>query len=185
MYFLNKTPIADCTKMPSWTSIPDAIHRGIDLVSDYPTCKHLFRSLCNPADLQIAALVRSVGLVRPSQTTGEIIDALKSISQQLEGMEPKQAAAAVKSFKSKNVFPVSDHMSTLNAQTHDRRLCANDQSWFIYDDYEVHNCFAGRIPLLSAPPTAIPALDNLLSALKLKSRKLSEVVIKRSSPKGR
>lgn len=185
MYVLSKTATTDNTKLPSWLSIPEAMERGVDLVSDYPTCQHLFRSLCNPESLQIDALVRSVSLVRPSQTTREIIDGLKTVSKHMASMESKQAAATVKSLRLKKIFPVSDRIESVNAQKSDRLVCADDQSWFINDSCEFNNSFAGRVPLLTTTPTTVAALGNLLSALKLESRKLSKVVIQRSTPKGR
>lgn len=182
---LSTTTIAGSKGLFSWVRISEAIEKGVDLISDYPTCQHLFRSLCDPDNLQIDTLVRSVGMVRPSQTTREIIDALKSVSQHLAGMEPKQAAATVKSLRFKNIFPVSDKINTLGAQKFDRLLCADDQSWFINDSSEFNSSFAGRVPLLTINPTSVAGLGDLLDALKLGSRKLSNAVIQRSSPKGR
>lgn len=100
-------------------------------------------------------------------------------------MEPKQAAATVKSLRLKNIFPVSDHVKSVSSQKFDRLVCADDQSWFINDSYEFNNIFAGRVPLLTTTPAAVVGLGNLLSALKLESRRLSKLVIQRSIPKGR
>lgn len=181
---LSKSATVGDTKPPTWLSIPEAIERGVDLVSDYPTCKHLFRSLCDPQNLQIDTLVRTVGLVRPSQTAREIIDGLKTVSKHMASMNSKQAAATVKPLRLKNIFPVSDHAETVSAQNFDRLVCADDQSWFINDSHEFKNSFAGRVPLLTATPTTVTALGDLLGALNLESRKLSKAAIERSIPRG-
>lgn len=161
------------------------MERGVDLVSDYPTCQHLFRSLCNPENLHIHTLVTSLTSVRASQTTREIIDSLQTLSKHMASMDPKQAAATVKPLRLKKAFPVSDHVKTVIAQESDRLVCADDQAWFINDTYEFSNSFAGRVPLLTATQITVKALGGLLGALNLESRKLSKAVIQRSIPKGR
>lgn len=166
-------------------TIPESMERGVDLVSDYPTCAYLFRSLRDPTNLQMMELVGILTSLRPSRSIGDALGVLARLSQYLKEMEEEQATSMVKPLKSKPIFPVSMTMDTLSSGKFDRMVSANNKNWYIDDTNEFHRCFGGKIALLATSPTFLPRLASLLTALNLDSRKLSRIATRGSSPTGR
>lgn len=166
-------------------SLPESMERGLNLISIYTSCAYLFRSLCDPANLHISQLIRNLTAIRPSHSVRDVLGVLAKLSHDLQEMEPEHAASTVKPLNSKAIFPVSDTMETLSRGIFYRMVSANNPHWYIDDTNEFRLCFGGKLSLFAGSPVFVPQLENLLTALDLDSRKLSEVAIRGSNPIGR
>jgi hypothetical protein len=161
------------------------MEQGFDPASQYPTCTYLFRSLCDPESLQMTSLINILSSNLGSLSADRIFEVLEQLSQRLKGLEPKKAAEKAMPLKGKRIFPVSDTMEALEEDKFHRLVSANNTHWYIDDTNEFHRCFGGKVPLLTCSPVFVVQLTDLLAALNLTSRKLSEVVTRSSSPTGR
>lgn len=166
-------------------TIEESIEQGFDPTSQYPTCTYMFRSLCDPESLQLTSLIKILSSNLGSHSQSFILDILEQLSQRLKGLEPKKAAEKARPLKGKRIFPVSDTLEALNDDKFDRLVSANNKHWYIDDTNEFYQSFGGKVPLLTCSPLFVLELTDLLAALNLASRKLSEVVIKQSTPSGR
>lgn len=161
------------------------MEQGFDPASQYPTCTYMFRSLCDPESLQLTSLIKILSSNLGAQSKAHIFETLEQLSQRLKGLEPKKAAEKARPLKAKRIFPVSDTIEALDDGKFHRLVSANNTHWYIDDTNEFYRSFGGKVPMLTSSPVFVLRLTDLLAALNLTSRKLSEVVTRRSSPTGR
>lgn len=161
------------------------MEKGSGLTSEYPTCTYLFRSLCDPSNLQISSLINLLISSPNSKPADRILEILAQLSQRIKGLEPKQAAEKVMTLKGKKIFPVSDTVEVTKQGKVQQLVSSNNTQWYIDDTNEFRACFGGKVLLLAASISVVVQLEDLLRALNLDSRKLSGAAARSSSPAGR
>ncbi|KAI0406032.1 hypothetical protein F4802DRAFT_560462 [Xylaria palmicola] len=164
-----------------WFDIDTCVKKKIDLVSEYPRSDQLFRSMLAVDGLETDTLVAKAAAVKPSTSLSEITETFKELSKDLRVYSPKKAAKAVKPLLHAMAFPTTD---TGERGKFNRCRYVKDTAWFIADRSHLWDSFAGKVPLLALRPEDIEAMEHLLRALALDSRRLSKLVESNRSPKG-
>ncbi|KAI1426993.1 hypothetical protein F5Y12DRAFT_793314 [Xylaria sp. FL1777] len=164
-----------------WFDIDTCVQKKVDLVSEYPRSDLLFRSMQAVDGLQTGTLIAKLASVTSSTRLSEINEIFKELSRDLRVYSPKKAAKAVKPLLHAAAFPTTN---TKDRGNFNRCRSIKDTAWLIADRSHLWDSFAGKVPLLAVSPEDLEAMEHLLRALALDSRRLSKLVESNRSPKG-
>ena len=163
-----------------WLDLNDCIEKKIDVSSEYPRCKYLFRCILNTADDEIASLVARAASISPSTKLYDILDLFTQIDEAIQDVSHKKATKSLKQIRTRPIFPITNKKKHL----HDSLRTLDDESWFIADRAHLWESFGGKVPLLAFEVKDLDEMEDLIDNLGLDCRKLSELVQVESAPRG-
>lgn len=179
MIYLQRKP-QNCALSSRWFNIHECNERKIDVCSEYPECKYLFRCLLNTGENEIGPLITKVTSINSTTKLSDISNIFKQVSETIPYVSHNKAAKSLKCFRSRKLFPITNKKKHL----HDSLCMIDDVSWFIADRAHLWESFGGKLPLLAFSIKDLAAMENLINSLNFDCRRLSQIVQIISGPKG-
>jgi hypothetical protein len=155
--------------------------RGIDLTSTYANCSYLFRCLYSTSGDPIGGLVHAMTMISSSSKLEDITRLFRELNKLLKDVNSTKVALLLKPLQDKAIFPIIVD----SRHGFDTLLSAHDKTWFIADSVTHLASFTGKIPLLGFPIQDLMATEDLLRALKVDTRKISDRVTDQTRVVGR
>jgi hypothetical protein len=160
----------------------NCISKGIDLTSVYANCSYLFRCLFSPSGDPIGGLVHAMTMISSSSKLEDIARLFRDISKLLKDVNSSKISLLLKPLQDKAMFPIVDESKNPG---YDTLLSVHDNTWFIADHANLIASFTGVVPLLAFSIQDLPAIENLLRALRVDGRKISKKVTGQTRVVGR
>lgn len=154
-----------------WTNMENCVATGIDLMLSYTNCSYLFRSLISPSGDPIGGLVHMMTMISSASKLEDIARLFRELSSVLKDFNSSKIFLLLKPLQGKAIFPVVDGSGN---PEYDALLTMHDTTWFIADRADLIASFTGVVPLLGFAIQDLPAIENLLRALRVDGRKISK-----------
>lgn len=150
----------------------DCVLKGIDLSLSHAHCSYLFRCLISPSGDPIGGLIYAMTMINSSSKIDDIARLFREVSKLLKDIGPSKAALLLKPLQSKAIFPITNGSKS---QSYDVLLGAYDEDWFIADQADIFASFTAVVPLLALSIQDLPAVQDLLRALRVNGRYISKM----------
>ncbi|UPX11197.1 uncharacterized protein EKO05_0001817 [Ascochyta rabiei] len=154
-----------------WANMGTCISQGIDVTSVYTNCSYLFRCLYSPSGDPVAGLVHAITMISSFSSLEDIARLFRELSRLLKGVNSSKLSLLLKPLQNKAIIPVVDGFQKTG---YDRLVSVYDTAWFIADHANLVASFTGVVPLLAFLTQDLPAIEDLLRALRLEGRKISK-----------
>lgn len=165
-----------------WVSMDECIAKQLSVETEYPECKILFRALLASGPGGLQSLIAAMLMTKRSTKLSLVSGAFIKMSQAMEAMSNVKAAKIGKKFGDKPIFPIRERKESEGFDS--LKAIGNSDSWFVADVDHLAESFVGRADLLAFPMTDLHSMSSLLMALNIQSRKLSQRVMSKSTPRG-